>query len=131
MRRVLALVRWAEGAVYGRQTARTQVPSSLDDSSSRAPIDSARSVMMPSHAFLRAVLAKVDPSRVRRTPTRHPRPDGSPGSRRRMAPSAAAMIRFGTVQGPSGEMHQQEDDAAEQAEASPLATLDHHQPDVT
>jgi hypothetical protein len=47
MRRVFALTRWAVGVAYGRQTARTQVPSSLDDSCSRAPIDSARSVMKP------------------------------------------------------------------------------------
>ena len=47
MRGVFALVRWAGGGFYGRQAARTQVPASLDDSSSGAPIDSARSAMMP------------------------------------------------------------------------------------
>jgi len=47
MRGVFTLVRWTGADVYGCQTARTQVPSSLDDSSSRAPIDSARSAMMP------------------------------------------------------------------------------------
>jgi hypothetical protein len=47
MRGVLTLVRWAGGGVYGRQAARTQAPSSLGDSSSRAPIDSARSATVP------------------------------------------------------------------------------------